>query len=228
MRLIIGLLGFIDSGKNTVGNILKEQQGFYTESFAKPVKDCVAILFSWPRKLLEGDTKESREFREKIDPYWSSKLGYNVTPRLMLQKFGTECMRDVIDPNIWLLQLENRLEDKPYIITDVRFPNEIKFIQSLGGYTIWVKRDPLPEWFDCALKENTSDVEEIDRMCHNYGIHESEWAWIGSNVDYVLENNGTLEDLEIKINGLLEEIYVRDILDRLDNGEKIEDIGTKS
>jgi hypothetical protein len=215
MQLIVGVIGFIDSGKGTVGNILVDQHGFNPESFAKPVKDCVAIMFDWPRELLEGDTKESREFREKIDPWWTTKLGYEVTPRKMLQLFGTECIRDVIDQDMWIMQLERRLEDRPYVITDVRFPNEIEMIKNSGGYLIWVKRGELPEWYDTALDGNYLKKIRIGEHPMNYTypeIHESEYAWIGSPVDFIIENNGTLEDLNTNINNTLEELYLRVML----------------
>jgi hypothetical protein len=61
--MIVGLLGFIGSGKGTAGDILKDL-GFTPVSFAKGVKDVTAEMFGWPRHLLEGDTQHSRDWRE--------------------------------------------------------------------------------------------------------------------------------------------------------------------
>ena len=58
--MIIGLCGAQGSGKDTVANILVSKYGFVRISFATALKDVVAILFSWPREMLEGDTPESR------------------------------------------------------------------------------------------------------------------------------------------------------------------------
>ena len=81
--MIIGFVGTIGSGKGTAGEILA-QRGFFTESFAAPLKDITASLFGWPRHLLEGDTQESREFRESKDPWWSERFGKDITPRYIL------------------------------------------------------------------------------------------------------------------------------------------------
>ena len=77
--MIVGLLGFIGSGKGTAGDILKDM-GFTPVSFAKGVKDVTAEMFGWPRHLLEGDTQVSREWREQPDKFWSEEFGkpFNV------------------------------------------------------------------------------------------------------------------------------------------------------
>jgi hypothetical protein len=86
--MIIGIVGLIGSGKSTVGDYLKNDKGYRQVAFAGANKDVTAAVFGWDRALLEGDTKESREFREKEDLWWSLRLGESVTPRKMLQKIG--------------------------------------------------------------------------------------------------------------------------------------------
>lgn len=202
---IIGICGAADSGKGTVGKILNENYGFRNESFAGPVKDCCFATFGWSRHLLEGDTTVSRVFRETKDEYWSLKLGYDVTPRLMMQKMGTEAVRDGIDNDIWLLSLLNRVTNSPYnnwVITDTRFPNEIQFVKDNGGKVILVMREKKP-WWDAALFDNNNPHEAF-RMSKEFpDIHISEWAWIGQSFDYIIENNGTLEDLEKTVDKLI-------------------------
>lgn len=196
--MIIGVVGFIGSGKGTVADILVQKHNFTKLSFADTVKDATAAIFGWPRALLEGDTDESRAWREEKDEWWSEKTGKHITPRNMLQLMGTEVGRDMIDPNIWVYSLERRLELYPnVVIADVRFPNEIKFIQSKGGFVIRVKRGPDPEWYDTAYRANKEG--NTDLMI-DYPIHYSEWAWIGSIMDYHLVNEGALSMLEADIN----------------------------
>ena len=103
--MFVGILGFIGSGKGTVGDILSDI-GFEKISFASHLKDVTSIMFGWDRNLLEGDTDESREFREEVDPFWSDKLGRKFTPRLALQLMGTEVGRNVFGENIWIHSLE--------------------------------------------------------------------------------------------------------------------------
>ena len=100
--MIIGLVGFIGSGKGTVGDILVNEYAFKQVAFADPLKDAVASIFQWSRHMLEGDTPESREWREKVDPWWTQRLGYEVSPRLILQRMGTEATRNAIADNIWI------------------------------------------------------------------------------------------------------------------------------
>lgn len=72
--MIIGLVGLIGSGKGTVANMFVER-GCVEDSFAAPLKDLSASIFGWPRDMMEGDTIESRDFRETADLYWGRKLG---------------------------------------------------------------------------------------------------------------------------------------------------------
>ena len=53
--MLIGIVGFINSGKGTIGDIL-EQKGFHKDSFAKPLKDARSIIFGWPREIIEHET----------------------------------------------------------------------------------------------------------------------------------------------------------------------------
>ena len=84
--MIVGLVGFIGSGKGTVASQLVDDYNFRQDSFASTLKDACSVIFGWPRHMLEGDTKESREWREVVDPWWSKKLSMpNFSPRLALQ-----------------------------------------------------------------------------------------------------------------------------------------------
>ena len=200
--MIIGVVGFIGSGKGTAADILVNKHNFHKLSFADTVKDATAAIFGWPRHLLEGDTDESREWREAKDEWWSEKFGYDFSPRLALQMMGTEAGRDVFHPELWIHSLERKMEMYPnVVIADVRFPNEIDFIQSKGGFVVRVKRGPDPEWYDTALSDNKNGLEpSVSQMSlYHPSIHYSEWAWIGSIMDYQLDNVGALSMLEADI-----------------------------
>ena len=189
--MIIGLCGLIGSGKGTVTKYLMEQHEFIGVSFAEALKDATACIFGWDREMLEGDTAESRADRELKDEWWSDRLGWEVSPRKMLQFFGTEVMRDNLDSYIWAHATEKRMLDttnyffemtgqKPhFVISDVRFPNEIAMIRRNGGKIWHIQRGPLPEWF------GTNDSS----------IHESERAWNNEPMDATLYNDGTIEQL---------------------------------
>jgi hypothetical protein len=177
--MIIGIVGYIGSGKSTVADVLVREHQYHKFAFADALKDAVATIFMWPRGLLEGDSNASRTFREKVDPWWSNKMGYEVTPRLILQRMGTEACRHGIADNIWIAALEKRMMGyEDVVISDCRFPNEIEFIRSVGGKIVWVRRDPSPT------------EEELSKM------HVSETAWRKEPVDFIIHNEGTIEDLK--------------------------------
>lgn len=198
--MIIGLVGFIGAGKGTVGDFLVEK-GFQKDSFAKPLKDAVSIIFGWSRDLVEGDTQVSRAWRENPDAYWSEKFGFPFTPRLALQLMGTEAGRNVFHKDVWVLSLLNRAKGKDVVVTDVRFRNEIKYIQQNGGKIIRVMRGEEPEWYR-PLYEIDNDIERANFM-HQYNIHSSEWDWVGSDFDGIICNDGTLQDLSKKVDAML-------------------------
>lgn len=205
--MIIGIVGFIGSGKGTVADVLVNKYNFAKFSFADTVKDATAAIFGWPRHLLEGDTDESRAFREANDDFWSKRFGYAFSPRMALQMMGTEAGRDVFHPDIWVHSLERKMEMYPnVVIADARFPNEINFIQDKGGFVVRVKRGPDPEWYDTAhaanSKTSTHAPQAWDEM-EKSGIHYSEWAWIGSIMDHELHNTGTISSLEGDISHML-------------------------
>ena len=146
MRRIISLSGLEGSGKNAVGAILAEQ-GFQELSFSSALKDALSVIFGWPREMLEGRTDESRAWRESADERWSARLGSEVTPRSMMQRFGTEVMRETLHRDIWVLALQARIENetRDVVVTDARFFNELRLIRDLGGQNWGIYRN-LPTW----------------------------------------------------------------------------------
>ena len=201
--MIIGVCGFIGSGKNTVADYLVREHCFVPVSFASVLKDTCASLFGWDREMLEGRSEESRIQREIIDEFWSERLGIpNFSPRYGLQYIGTDIMRKHFHPDIWVIASERVLmRYRDVVISDVRFPNEIKSIQKMNGKIVLVKRGPNPEWYDLALNHNrNSSLPKPD-------VHYSEWAWIGCALDHTIENDGTMKDLSNKVENMIDTIF---------------------
>jgi hypothetical protein len=194
---IIGVCGFIGSGKDTAADYLVNFHEFRRDSFAATLKDAVGAVFGWDRELLEGRTKEAREWREQVDPWWSKKLDMpDLTPRWVLQYWGTEVCRKGFHDDIWIASLEARLRNSRdnIVISDCRFPNEIKAIKQAGGKVIWVQRGELPSWYIMADKANHGDIFAKEKLKH-LGIHASETAWVGTEFDAVINNNGSIDSL---------------------------------
>lgn len=210
-KIIIGVCGFQGSGKDTVADYLVNVHGFRRISFAGTLKDAIACIFGWDRELLEGRTKQSREWREQVDTWWANKLNMpNLTPRWVLQYWGTDVCRKNFHDSIWISSVEHKLaniEDN-IVISDVRFPNEIKSIKDSGGLVIRTKRGENPEWYRAAEIVNKGPTKNLSwasnkAILDNYKIHASETAWIGTEFDYTLNNDGSIDDLYSQINQLL-------------------------
>ena len=208
--MIIGICGFIGSGKDTAADYLVNFHGFKRESFASSLKDAVSSVFGWDRELLEGRTKQSREWREQPDPWWTTRLGQPITPRSVLQLWGTEVCRRGYHDDIWIAALENKIRNSKddIVISDCRFPNEIEAIKRSGGIVIRVTRGPEPAWFELAEIVNQGPTKntkwrltktELDK----FNIHASETAWIGTKFDAEIENNGTIEELYQQVKNLV-------------------------
>mgnify|MGYP003345826971 CR=1 FL=1 len=200
---LIGICGWQGSGKDTAANFLIKNHGYERVSFATTLKDAIASIFHWPRHLLEGDTKESREWREQVDTWWAKRLDMpHLTPRWVLQNFGTEVMRKSFHDDIWIASLERSLEGKDghYVISDVRFPNEVNMIRRLHGKMIHILRGPSPEWYAVEY-EGYKDLQWY--MTKYYpAVHPSEYSWILTNFDRMIRNDGTLEELEQEMDDL--------------------------
>jgi hypothetical protein len=203
--MIIGICGFIGSGKDTVADYLVNFHEFRRESFANTLKDAVSSVFGWDRTMLEGRTKEAREWREQVDPWWAERLAMpTLTPRWVLQYWGTEVCRKSFHDDIWIASLENKLRNSKddVVISDCRFPNEIQSIKNAGGMIIWVKRGNLPDWYDTAIDANNGSNVAANELKH-LKIHASETAWVGTEFDSELENNSSIDELYLKIESLV-------------------------
>jgi len=201
--MIIGICGLIGSGKDTIADYLVNIHEFRRDSFAATLKDACAAVFGWDRDMLEGRSRSSREWREQRDEWWSQRLGREITPRWILQYWGTEVCRRGFHDDIWIASLENKLRNTrdDVVISDCRFPNEIEAIRAQGGYVIRVVRGADPEWFGPAqqhLIEGTPLSHELP--------HQSEWAWAGTRFDRVIDNNSNLDDLYQQINDLVRDL----------------------
>ena len=203
--MIIGVCGFIGSGKDTIADYLVGFHGYRRDSFAGTLKDAVAAVFGWDRELLEGRTPEARAWREQVDQWWATRLNMpNLTPRWVLQYWGTEVCRKAFHDDIWIAALEARLSRRSddTVISDVRFPNEITSIRNAGGKIVWVKRGELPSWCIMAGKANNGDVVAQTKL-KELGVHVSETAWVGTEFDHEIDNNGTIEELYTSIKNLV-------------------------
>ena len=210
--MIIGLVGLIGSGKGTISDYLINEYGFVSYSFASSLKDCLSAIFGWDREMIEGSTIESREWREKIDPWWASKLSIpNFTPRWAMQNIGTELFRNQFHTDTWILSLQRKVlnsSSKNIVISDIRFKNEFHAVQDLGSTMIQVKRGNDPEWFKDACTVNTSTCNEsgwlpASQRLTQYNIHVSEWSIAGLQTDFTIHNDDSVDQLKAEVSKII-------------------------
>ena len=208
---IVGILGFKGSGKDTAANALIAD-GYVKFAFADALKDVIASMFNWPRHLMEGDTAESRAWREKPDAWWAAKLDIeNFSPRMAMQLIGTNVMRQHFSDQIWISNVENKIASLGHdkvVITDCRFENETRMVTQLGGKLIRIRKGPEPIFYQFSVNMNHPSQkirqEALSMMHGHYAhIHPSEWAWNCIEVDETIDNNGTIADLQAAIRGVV-------------------------
>jgi hypothetical protein len=209
--MILGVTGLIGSGKDTIADYLVTEHGFKRVSFAASLKDAVAAVFGWDREMLEGTSKQSRAWREEVDEWWADRLAMpDLTPRWVLQYWGTDVFRNHFHTDIWVASVENKLRQSKddIVITDCRFANEVNAIKSSGGITCRVFRGENPVWYDAAISYNrgpdgnTSWALGKAKLDKNK-VHASEYSSVGLKYDHFIDNNGSINDLHKQVNQLL-------------------------
>jgi len=115
---------------------------------------------------------------------------YGMTSREFLQYFGTDIMRKIKD-TVWVdYTIKKIRQDDSTIalIPDVRFPNEVKAIQQVGGVVMRLTRDPHCSDHPCetALDENQYNWSKFDYILHNdksnlegltTELQQLSWSW---------------------------------------------------
>lgn len=207
------------------------QSGWEVKKFADKLKDMVCMLIGCTRTQLENHEfknselgkdwwyfKKDREltsyhdFDSRVDDGSDFKHELvKTTPRLLLQLLGTECGRDILHPNIWVNSLFSdyketdhiyEIKGSDWIITDMRFPNELDAVKQREGITIRVNRNTNQAKNGMCI-EKCSNFPNCKPCGEMVVEHPSEIALDDATFDYVIENNGTLEELIEKVRVIL-------------------------
>ena len=235
--MIIGINGKIGSGKDTVGKIIqglivaKEHNvlnpnfewiekyhinsSFEIKKFAGKLKQTASLLTGIPvEKFEDQEFKKTYLGEEWNSPYNIPFSGPDfvkhdgaMTVRTLLQRLGTEAMRDGLHTNVWVNALfadykalhkkekqitpvDTSFDESTYpnwIITDMRFENELEAIVKRKGITIRVVRD-------YALRGGPEDPKNL---------HPSETSLDDAIMHYEIINDGTIEDLIERVKEIL-------------------------
>lgn len=199
----IGLSGFAQSGKTTAANYLERCHGYKRQHIAEPLREMLRVLlrrFGMADELI--DRYLTGELKEQVIPC----LG--VTSRSAQITLGTEWGREQVDTDLWarLWAHEVSAFDRP-MNDSVRFPNEEREIRSIGGATILIARAGThPVAFKWGV------VGKLLYRCFGmmWGVHDSERT-DRLNPDYVLENNGSLDELYRRLDSIIAELYLNSL-----------------
>lgn len=127
-----------------------------------------------------------------------------LTVRKLMQLLGTECGRNIIHPNIWVNTLFNDYvpHNCRWIVTDVRFPNELLAVENRNGFMIRVNRFfhyRFPEFIHLSnplnFYEVPTELRESSPELYTTLTHESDVSLDGHVFKHVLYNNGSLANL---------------------------------
>lgn len=183
--MIVGIASQINSGKDTVANMLGEEFNFVRMSFADPLKHFIHMMFpdKVDSEMLYGPSDKRLEIRE------------------LLQQLGTDVARR-FDSLVWIKHTKRRIRHfretgqdslglfpdtsptSPIVIPDVRFRNEARFVwEDKAAFLVRLIR---PDNYE---KGGTEEA---------YQQHESEMQIVAIPDEwfrYTLMNDGTLDDL---------------------------------
>jgi hypothetical protein len=165
---LVVLNGLPHSGKGVVADFLINKHGFTRHKLAKPIKDMLRALPGITEEHIEGNLKEL-----------PTPLLNGKSPRWAMQTLGKQ-WRETMEsddpnaPDFLCVLWGNGRPPGPVVVDDLRYPQEVTFFKKLGAKILRIERP---------------DVSAPDTG------HEAEKQQL--RVDGVLQNTGTIEDLEV-------------------------------
>lgn len=181
---LIGLTGRAQSGKDTVGNHLRDTYGYQTLAVATPIKQAAYAL----NPIIEPHGSTPVRLCEVIDRLGWEGAKKHPEVRRILQYIGVEAGRDIHGDTLWIDHLDRRFRavGTPTVaVTDVRFPDEIAWVKSNSGIIVHVERPDLQA--DVITTTNAAHVSETHTLDH----------------DHLIVNDATLDQLYAQVDDLV-------------------------
>lgn len=174
MVRLLGFAGKMGSGKSTAIKLIKEElteRSVELIKLAEPLYDIQEYIY----RRISSVYKRPDDF---------------IKDRKLLQFLGTNWGRDTISTSLWVdiwkAEVTHILQNAPDILVvcdDIRFDEEASMLKALGGTLVQIQTEE-------------KRIEDT-----GFSGHKSESGVDFKHVDFIIENNGTLDDLK---NALLE------------------------
>jgi hypothetical protein len=184
--MIIGISGYIGSGKDTIANIIRDHDPRWeVVKFADKLKEVAAIILGVPRHNFEDRGYKLSELPDEwnvwdkrptsgghdVEPFYNNDpVMRRMTVREFLQKLGTDAIRTGLHEDTWvnatMAGYDSKRTPPNWIITDVRFPNEFNAIKKRGGTMVRVFRHGMTS---SHISETALDTYEHDICISNKG-----------------------------------------------------------
>ncbi len=194
---VVGIAGKAGAGKDTLARALQTEMGGRGKQcrrmhMADIMKDACAVMFGWDRDMLQGISDRSREWRETpLKDGWEDRLDFKgtpfwdgseqITPRKVLQWFGTDVMRNCVHEDFWLWVMERRIQQScAYVVScvivpDIRFVNELCWIkgrQSSQHAGFRIKAVNLNQFGDGDTHVSENEASELEGVnWYDYTLH---------------------------------------------------------
>ena len=180
-KIIIGLVGETGSGKDTVANHIHKSYGLPMLRFADPIKKMLALLVDHP---------------SKEDHAWL----YGV----LKDRFGEDVLHHALRRQI------ASLDDRAVLVNGLRMPKDEQFIRSFARNSIiYITAEQKTRWQRTLGRgEKADDEQTFEEFARFEATAETEKAvpQIGSRADFVIENNGTLDELLARVEEVMQSI----------------------
>ena len=161
--MLIGITGYIGSGKTLLADTLCSQHNFIKVKMAQPIKTLLEAI-GLTQDNIEGSTKET-----------PLPLLCNKTPRYAMQTLGTEWGRNLLGDDLWVNLWAKKVTElmfmnKHIVCDDVRFINEVQMIKGLGGKVVRLSRyaaqqqdhkTEQQDFYVDMLLSNNGDIQDV-------------------------------------------------------------------
>lgn len=170
---LISFSGYAFAGKDTLADLLVENDGYAKTYMSKPLEKALLTLNPLI-PLMNGLVVAYSALHADVG-YDESKKNPEV--RRLLQLLGTEIGREMFDQNVWVNIAENEIHElwstgTPVTITGVRYPNEMAMVRQNGGVTIWIER-PGYKPVNSHTSDNTLGPDDCDLHLVNNSTPEA-------------------------------------------------------